>query len=82
MPADAAEHIRRWEVEELEAIASAKHRELEAVAARIGRTYETVRWKFYEMRRARAARAATGAFLPDDGLPFRVLIARLWRTVS
>lgn len=68
---------RRWEAEELYAALHLTGRPLAHYAATVHRSV----WAFYLakriLRRAQQQRLECGAFLPDDGLPYRARMARI-----
>lgn len=72
-------HNVLWQPEELDQLLAAGYGELPAVAKRLQRTYSTVAEKRHELRAAAKGRRACGAFLPDDGVPFSVVMTRLLR---
>ena len=76
-------HARRWEAEELEAVCGPKYRgDLATLAEQLGRCLRSIEAKRSEFNKARRTRQACGAFLSDDGLPYRVVMARIWRQAS
>lgn len=52
---------------------------LTALAHNLGRPPQVVYAKARELKKAAAARVRSGAFLPDNGLPYRVVAQRLLR---
>lgn len=68
----------RWTPEDLAEISGPLyHGDIVQIAKRLHRSPSSVRDKRSEIIRARKARVACGAFLPDTGLPFAALMLRL-----
>jgi hypothetical protein len=70
---------RHYEPEELEQIAACSigTGALLDLSHELKRPYNAVRAKRWELRRAAEARQASGAFLLDNGVPYRVLMHRV-----
>jgi hypothetical protein len=75
---------RQFEPEELEAVAACSlgTGALLALAGRLDRSYPSVYAKKRELVAASRMRKDCGAFLPDDGLPYRVAMQRLYRNAA
>jgi hypothetical protein len=73
--------MRQFEPEELEAIALANPHtgDFNRLARRFRRPIQVLYAKGRQLRDARLARARCSAFLPDNGIPYRAVVYRLWQ---
>jgi hypothetical protein len=79
LPASSVKE-RRWEAEELEVVCSVpRGGDIASLPYRIHRSYEAIAQKRFDLAAERRLRAACGAFLPDDGTPYRALMVRILR---
>ena len=80
MPAnviESREKERRWEGHELAVILACDDEALARFARKANRGLEAVWRKRDELIAAKHAREKSGAFLPDDGVPYRAVMERI-----